>query len=128
MLMRGGMSLDAEEKKMLRLFRTLGREQQQTVADFVAFLAGKQESASTLQAAQPVLLPKPEQESVVRAIKRLRASYPMLDQNSLFHETSAHMTEHLLHGKPAAEVINELEIMFSSHYQRYLEGVTNPGE
>lgn len=108
---------------MLRLFRTLSREQQQTVAAFVAFLSGNKDLLSdSAEPEQPAALPRPDQESVVKAIKRLRATYPMLDQNKLFHETSQHMTDHLMHGKPATEVIDELEIMFSHHYQRYIEG------
>lgn len=106
---------------MLRLFRSLNQEQQRTVAAFAAFLAGNTEPLLESVPEQPVDLPRPDQESVVKAIKRLRATYPMLDQNKLFHETSQHMTEHLMHGKPAVEVINELEAMFSRQYQRYIE-------
>ena len=121
MLKRGGTSLDSTEKKMLQIFRSLNREQQQTVMAFMEFLSTRVETVPISKPAQPVVIPRPEQESVVKAIKRLRASYPMLDQNKLFHDTSHHMTEHLMHGKPAVEVINELEIMFSRYYQRYLE-------
>lgn len=106
---------------MLRLFRSLNQEQQRTVAAFAAFLAGNTEPSLESVPEQPADLPRPDQESVVKAIKRLRATYPMLDQNKLFHETSQHMTEHLMHGKPAVEVINELEAMFSRQYQRYIE-------
>lgn len=118
--MRGGMALSPEEKKMLRLFRSLSPEQQKTVAAFVEFLAGNMEHSYAAEPEQPVALPRPDQESVVKAIKRLRATYPMLDQNKLFHETSQHMTEHLMHGKAAIEVINELETMFAQHYQRHI--------
>jgi hypothetical protein len=31
------------------------------------------------------------------------------------------MTAHLMHGKPAAEAIDELEAMFAHHYQRYCD-------
>lgn len=120
------MTLDSEEKKMLRLFRSLNQDQQKTVAAFVAFLAADAHSFSSRTGPeQPVDLPRPGQESVVKAIKRLRATYPMLDQNKLFHETSQFMTEHLMHGKPASEVINELEVMFSRHYQHYVEELKN---
>lgn len=106
---------------MLRLFRSLSQEQQKTVAAFVEFLAGSMDrSCAAEPEQQPVALPRPDHESVVKAIKRLRATYPMLDQNKLFHETSQHMTEHLMHGKAAMEVINELETMFAQHYQRYV--------
>jgi hypothetical protein len=58
----------------------------------------------------------------VKAIKRLMATYPMLDRDKLLHETSGHMTRHVIHGKPAAEVIDELEAMFAQHYERHRNG------
>lgn len=119
--MRGGVSLTLSEKRALHLFRALSDEQQQTVSAFMEFLSTHGTHSPSLKPAQPVELPRPEQESVVKAIKRLRATYPMLDQNKLFHETSEHMTGHLMHGKPAAEVIDELEAMFARHYQRYCD-------
>ena len=76
----------------------------------------------------PDIIPRPDKESVVKAIKRLRATYHMLDQNRLFNETSQHMTSHLLHGKPAAEIIDELEAMFARHYQHYLDEAGSDGK
>ncbi|BCB27506.1 hypothetical protein SKTS_23920 [Sulfurimicrobium lacus] len=121
MLMRGGVSLTPSEKKALHLFRALSDEQQQTVSAFMEFLATRGTLSPSQKPAQPVEVARPEQESVVKAIKRLRATYPMLDQNKLFHETSEHMTGHLMHGKLAAEVVDELEAMFARHYQRYCD-------
>lgn len=121
MLIRGGAALKPQEQKALKLFRALGGVQQQTVTSFMEFLLSQGESARANKPLQPDLIPRPDKESVVKAIKRLRATYHMLDQNRLFNETSQHMTSHLLHGKPAAQVIDELEAMFAQHYQRYLE-------
>lgn len=125
MLLRGGPSLNPQEKKVLLLFRSLSGEQQQTVSAFLEFLSGRTEKKPDPKPTEPLAIPRPEQESVVKAIKRLRATYPMLDQNKLFNETSQHMTEHVLHGKPAAQVIDQLEAMFLQHFERYrkeLEG------
>ena len=130
MLIRGGASLKSDEQKVLKLFRALSGAQQQTVTAFMEFLLSQGEGAREIAPLRADPIPRPDRESVVKAIKRLRASYPMLDQNRLFNETSQHMTSHLLHGKPAAQVIDELEIMFAQHYQRYLEdaGVGMPDE
>jgi len=119
MLMRGGVSLSPSEKRVLHLFRSLSDEQQHTVSAFMEFLATRGTHSPSAKPVPPVEIPRPEQESVVKAIKRLRATYPMLDQNKLFHETSEHMTGHLMHGKSAVEAIDELEAMFARHYQRY---------
>lgn len=121
MLIRGGTSLKPQEQKVLKLFRSLSDVQRQTATSFMEFLLSQGEAATTKQALQPDLIPRPEKESVVKAIKRLRATYHMLDQNRLFNETSQHMTSHLLHGKSAAQVIDEIEVMFAQHYQRYLD-------
>lgn len=121
MLIRGGASLKPQEKEALKLFRALNNAQQQTVTSFMGFLLSQGENTPANTPLMPNLIPRPDKESVVKAIKRLRATYHMLDQNRLFNETSQHMTSHLLHGKPAAEVIDELEAMFARHYQLYLD-------
>lgn len=121
MMIRGSAALKPQEQKVLKLFRALGGVQQQTVTSFMEFLLNQGERATEHKPLQPDPIPRPDKESVVKAIKRLRATYHMLDQNRLFNETSQHMTSHLLHGKPAAQVIDELEAMFAQHYRRYLE-------
>lgn len=125
MLVRNGVSLSPSEKKFLLLFRSLSDEQQHTVSAFLEFLSSRGSPSSASKPAQPAEIPRPEKESVIKAIKRLRATYPMLDQNKLFNETSTHMTDHLMHGKSAAEAINELEAMFARHYQRYCDELAN---
>lgn len=120
MLIRGG-TLKPEEQKLLKLFRALGGVHKQSAMSFMEFLLSQGGGSSVTKPLQPDCIPRPDNESVVKAIKRMRATYHMLDQNKLFNETSQHMTSHLLHGKPAKEVIDELEAMFAQHYQRYLE-------
>lgn len=120
-MIRGGASLNPKDKKILKIFHSLNEAQQQTATSFMEFLLSQCENAPANKPLQPDLIPRPDKESVVKAIKRLRSAYPMLDQNRLFNETSQHMTSHLLHGKPAAEVIDELEAMFARHYRQYLE-------
>jgi len=71
-------------------------------------------------ATEPLPIPRPEQENVVKAIQRLMQTYPMLERNHVFHEASAQMTRHLMHGIPAAEAIDELERIFRRQYQQFL--------
>ncbi len=54
--------------------------------------------------AEPLTIPRPEQENVVKAIQRLMQTYPMLERNHIFHEASAQMTRHLIHGVAAASM------------------------
>ena len=63
-------------------------------------------------------------ESVVAAIRRLSTSYPMLDRRRLLNVTSSRMTQHTLHGRPAPEVIDELEQVFAAEYAA-LAGAAN---
>lgn len=111
-----------EGKRLLRLFRDLSPARQAALLEYADFLAGR-DAAEGLNAVpqQPVQIPRPEQESVVKAIQRLMASYPMLDRNKLLHETSAQMTRHVMQGIPAVEVIDELEIIFRRHYESRVE-------
>lgn len=111
-----------ESKKLLRLFRNLSEPRRQALLEYAGFLASRDEAEGLNAVPQePLSIPRPEQESVVKAIQRLMASYPMLDRNKLLHETSAQMTRHLIHGVPAIEVIDELEIIFRRHYETRLE-------
>ena len=110
--------MSGESKKLLRLFRGLSPARQQALLEYAEFLAGRDEAEGLNAVSQePVHIPRPAQESVVKAIQRLRASYPMLDRGKLLHETSAQMTRHLMHGVPAVEVIDELETIFRRHYE-----------
>ncbi len=115
------MSLDS--KKLLRLFRGLSATRQAALLEYAEFLADRErvESKNTVpQAPQPIV--RPDQESVVKAIQRLMASYPMLDRNKLFHETSAQMTRHVMQGVPAKDVIDDLESIFCRHYESHSAG------
>jgi hypothetical protein len=121
--------VSGESKKLLRLFRGLSEARRQALLEYAAFLAARDEAEGLSAVPQePLSIPRPEKESVVKAIQRLMASYPMLDRNKLLHETSAQMTRHLVHGVPAIEVIDELEIIFRRHYETRLEESLPPGQ
>jgi hypothetical protein len=63
-------------------------------------------------------IPRPHSETVVAAMRRLSQTFHMLDTSALLHEASDLMTAHLMQGRPAAEVIDELEAVFRRHYER----------
>ncbi len=111
-----------DSKRLLTVFRNLSAGRQQALLDYAEFLAGK-ENLETASAppAEPLPIPRPAQENVVKAIQRLMQTYPMLERNQIFHEASAQMTRHLIHGVSAAEAIDELERIFERHYQTRLE-------
>ncbi len=111
-----------DSKRLLMVFRGLSEARQQALLDYAEFLAGKEalDMAAT-PPADPLPIPRPEQENVVKAIQRLMQTYPMLERNQIFHEASAQMTRHLIHGVAAGEAIDELERIFARHYQLHSE-------
>jgi hypothetical protein len=109
--------MTADERQLLRLFRALTEQKQAGLLDYAAFLSVHVGLETEPVAQSPLSIERPQQESVVRAIKRLRETYPMLDRAKLIHETSALMSQHLLQGRSAVEVIDQLEVLFLRHYQ-----------
>lgn len=109
-----------DSKRLLKAYRTLSAVRQAALLEFAEYLADR-EARDTASAppAEPLPIPRPEQENVVKAIQRLMQTYPMLERNQLFHEASAQMTRHLIHGVTAVEAIDELERIFARHYANH---------
>lgn len=107
-------------RHLLKLFSALDGQDQDTLLAFAEFLSARGDKQAVPAAlAEPKLVPRPVKESVVAAIRRLSASYPMLDKARMLNETSSLMTQHVMKGRTAAEVIDDLEALFSKHYERY---------
>jgi hypothetical protein len=107
-----------QDKKLLSLFRELPEPEQATLLAFAEFLAGRSAASRLPVASEPQPIPRPAEEKVVQAIRRLRETYPMLDHGKMLHEVSHHMTQHVMQGRPAREVIDELELVFRAHFER----------
>lgn len=111
-----------DSKRLLTAFRNLSEARQQALLDYAEFLAGKENSeAAVVPPVEPLPIPRPDQENVVKAIQRLTQTYPMLDRNQIFHEASAQMTRHLIHGVAAEDAIDELERIYERHYRLHIE-------
>ncbi|HNA82438.1 MAG TPA: hypothetical protein PLL19_06525 [Thiobacillaceae bacterium] len=109
--------MTAEERRLLRLFRELPENRRESLLEFAEFLLKRALPDTPQVPVEPLPIPRPEKESVVKAIKRLRETYPMVDRARILNDTSACMTAHLIHGKPAAQVIDDLEELFRRHYE-----------
>lgn len=124
------MIIQQQKRQLWQLFSALGEAERETVLLFAEFLKarGEQNKGSTNRSlVLPQPLPRPPQESVIAAIKRLSASYPMLDRSTMLNDTSALMAQHVLQGRGASEVIDELEQVFSASYERLKGRTTEPG-
>lgn len=111
------------EKKLLKFYSQLTPEKRTTLLEFAEFLSekGDSDSSSVEEIPKPNLRDRPDEESVVGAIKRLTASYPMLDRDKLFNDTSSLMTRHVMQGEEASLIIDELEQLFQRFYQQLLD-------
>lgn len=104
--------------QLLGLIEALPDEALPGLLDYASYLAernGPREKVILI----PEPRPRPEQESVVAAMKRLREVYHMLDHGKMLHDCSGLMAQHLMQGRPAVEVIDELEVIFARHYDSY---------
>lgn len=116
-------NLPPNERRLLSYYRKLAEADQQTLLRFAEFLNGQEAvPPSTVSVpAEPEDIPRPRDETVIAAIKRLRQTYPMINRDTVFHETSALMTQHVMQGREAEEVIDELESLFLKQYQQMRE-------
>ncbi len=112
--------MNKNESKLLNIFSDLDKNDQSSVLSFAEFLLDKaKQDGRLIVVDKPVDILRPEEERVVAAIKRLSATFPMLKKNSMLNETAALMSEHILKGRAAVDVINELEIQFQVRYEEF---------
>ena len=111
-----------DAKALADLFNALDMEGQQSLFDYAEFLQSKS-GAEPQPLGDPVDVPKDENETVVGAIKRLKRTYPMIDSMEVFAVASNLMTEHMIRGRDAEEVITEIEALFEDTYKKLLRDI-----
>lgn len=116
--------MSKEEKALLDAFRQLADSDRHALQSFADYLLqrGLQTPADTPEAvpaesSEPAFEPRPEKESVVKAIQRLGRVYYMVNRSELLDETSALMSQHVMQGRSAKEVIDDLETLFENKYR-----------
>lgn len=96
--------MSSEEARLLASFRRLDSGGRASLLDFADFLAARMPQRE-LSAPEP----RPATETVVQAIRRLSRSYPGLGRHALMPLAERLLAQHMVDGRPAAEVIDELE-------------------
>ena len=98
----------------------LPEEQLRTLLQFAEFLLAQvpDQEAADAPLPEPKPIPRPAQESVIKAMRRLSETYFMLERGPLLNETSALMAQHVMQGRPATDVIDELEAVFRAQYEK----------
>jgi hypothetical protein len=111
------------ERKLIKIFKSLNDSNKEAFIAFGEFLLTRSDDLSVghlkedAVASEPVDIPRPEGESVIKAIKRLSATYPMVDKENILHPISDLMTSHMISGRAAPEVIDDLQEVFLNEYQ-----------
>jgi len=109
---------------LVKLFDGLNEQRKKSLLDYARYLehvSSSDEPEQKAEKLQPLENSRPDKENVVNAIKRLRASYFMLNTDDLLNETSSLMAQFMIQGREADDVIDELEQVFDSHYKKYLQ-------
>ena len=111
---------DNQEKQLVKLFAGMDDGRKEALMEYAHFLHERSEKVE-IPLTEPEIIPRPEVETVVGAIKRLSASYAMLDKQDMLHELSGLMAQHMLQGRDAKDVIDEIEMVFRSQYNQLLD-------
>ncbi|OOZ40139.1 hypothetical protein BOW53_08920 [Solemya pervernicosa gill symbiont] len=109
------------EKRLSEIVKALPENHLATLLEFAEYMFqrhGVEVKPEVVM--EPVSIPRPEEESVIAAIKRLSATYPMVDKAEMLNKTSSLVMQHMLQGRDAVEVIDEIEQVFEEHYQLLL--------
>ena len=124
--------MSATDQHLMTIYRQLGDEDRCTLLAFAEFLLQRNRTAVPAAAPAPAPLPEPEtlprpvQESVVAALKRLARTYPMLDKKEMLSATSDLVARHILEGTAATQVIDRLEEIFAARYRKLKKDRNDP--
>ncbi len=130
---------DALESRLIALLGALSEADRHALVRFAEFLASRPGAAEAEEPAPkpaapapakpepPRQIPRPEGESVIQALRRLSETYPMLNRRELLGPTSELVTQHLMYGRDAAEVIEALEQLYRERYEAYRQGFSGGG-
>ena len=107
--------------RLATLASGLPDQAQRSLLEFAEFLSHKYPVEN--QATEPALVPieRPPKETVIAAIRRLTKTYPMLEKEVLFQQTSQAMSDHVLQSVSVKESIDRLEAVFRKEYENWLE-------
>lgn len=114
-------------KRLQNLFRQLTEQDQACLLSFAEFLQARAQTTRTEHSLPvPKIIPRPPEESIIAAIKRLSQCYYMLDKSKMLHETADLVTQHCLQGQELHAVIDRLEQVFSQHYDNFVRDFNSP--
>ena len=116
------MSIIKSSKELIDLYEAMDDERKLSLCDFADFLYAKA-GPVVKEIPAPEDVPRPEQETVVGAVKRLKIKYHMIESMTVFSAASSLMTDHMVKGRDVVEVIDEMEVLFEEAYKNLLQDV-----
>ena len=114
------MSKKHSSRDLTEIFDTLDDERKASLFDYAEYLQSKGGLVQK-EIGEPVDIPRPDEETVVGAIKRLKQTYPMIQNMSVFSSASSLMTDHMVNGRDVVEVIDEMEKLFEESFEKLLK-------
>lgn len=111
---------DQQRKKLLDYYSEFNAAQRQSLLDYAGYLH-QSSPEKTAPLPEPLTIAPARGETVVGAMQRLSESYSMVNKDHILHELSALMAQHMLQGRAADEVIQDIEKVFKRQYQRMLD-------
>jgi len=108
---------ESGEAKLIEIYKKLPDIERDKLLSFAEFTAVSCEPRDLI-IERPVFVERPADESVVAGIKRMSEVFHMVDRSKILHETSALMAEHMMQGRAAAEVIDDVERLFERTYEK----------
>lgn len=109
-----------DSRALVELYDAMDDERKRSLCDFADYLYAQAEPVSK-EVPPPDDVPRPEVETVVGAVKRLKTKYHMVESMTVFSAASALMTDHMVKGRDLVEVIDEMELLFEDAYNKLMQ-------
>ena len=106
------------DARLVALHARLDGRGREMLLEFAEFLAAR---ADAPDAARVVTL-RPSHETVLHAVRRLNRTYPMLDRAKLVRPVGDLLSQHLVDGRDAVPVIDELEALYAAAFGEFAAG------
>lgn len=114
------MTTDRERQRLLSAWRQLDAEDRRNVRLFAEFLVQRQTACDEVAhppPSEPLPIAKPDGETAVKALKRLKKTYPMIETDLTLLEQASQVLMQKVMGSADVEVISRLEALFSDRYK-----------
>ena len=113
------MSKIKNNQDLIDLYEAMDDERKQSLCDYADFLYAQADPLGKV-VPPPEDIVRPEKETVVGAVKRLKTQYLMVESMTVFSAASSLMTDHMVKGRDVIEVIDEMESLFDDAYKKLL--------